>query len=515
MVKIAFNLFKSGQRGGGKRPSDLEKKLGVDTLEYLKILDTYGVSWPIEKAARDTWQNFFDGNNQTLDGINLSAIQEGNEYIIRIQNHAQYDIRRLLHLGATTKADDPSTAGGFGEGAKVLALVLLRDYGFSQIRFGSEDWELDFLLHELPEGEYPEPRKGLFAGLRHTNRKLDGNFIEFKTASLEYAIAFLSAKNLFYHSRNPDFESPTLDIPDIGGFKFLPREEGSKDAPKGNFYYIGQRRHFDKEEWNTVEHVHLWTYKDLGLKRDRDRGIVTRNDISNMILPKILDAAKTDDLTRIVYKMMPIWSESMFFEIGYSILEGISRRLAKQGVSLEFEDKHLADDLPLSSQSIKDSLRKEGYVLCHGFLANIGMKSAIKRFIDMQRHYKLENTPDEEERVNILYEAIKPLGKERRDILVYDRETEKSIVQGQYNQEFVWISRDALRKPFNEALATYLHEMDHKHGTDQSAEFSYGLTATMGTVIQGITKQPTLYQRLEKAWNQSLEKSNGTSSMAK
>ena len=266
-----------------KEPANLEARLeetptatprratlsdNYETFKYLGILDTYGVDWSIEKAVRDTLQNFFDGNNRTLDGVDVRINQEGEDHVIRISNHAEYDFRRLMHLGGTTKADDPFSAGGFGEGTKVLALALLRDYGFSQVRFGSQNWELDFVLDELPAGEYVEQRKGLFAGLNQTKKSRKGNFIEFRTKNPEHAQKFVDAQKLFYSSDNPDFQSPSLDIPGVGGFKYLPKAEGSRDTPKGNFYYVGQRRHFDKEEWNMVEHVNLWTYVNDTLKKD-------------------------------------------------------------------------------------------------------------------------------------------------------------------------------------------------------------------------------------------------------
>ena len=61
-----------------------------------------------------------------------------------------------------------------------------------------------------------------------------------------------------------------------------------------------------------------------------------------------------------------------------------------------------------------------------------------------------------------------------------------------------------MRKPFPDALATYLHEVDHKHGSDHSAEFSEALTVTLGVVMREIIQQPQLYQKLEQRWNQTL-----------
>lgn len=515
---MVFDFLK---RRKGVKPVDLETRLegasqsldsqrirlanNYDAFKYLGILDTYGVDWSIEKAARDALQNFFDGNNITLDGVDIGITQEGEDYVIKASNHAEYDFRRLMHLGGTTKANDPFTAGGFGEGTKILALALLRDYEFSQVRFGSQDWELDFVLDDVPEGEYVEQRKGLFAGLKKTKREKKGNFIEFRTKNPNHAQAFIDAQGLFYSSNNPDFQNPSLDIKGVGGFKYLSRKEGSRETPKGNFYYVGQRRHFDKEEWNTVEHVNLWTYVNDTLKKDRDRGIIARRDLEDRVIPRILDATSTDDLSKLVYEMKPIWSGTWSFEVGHKLLEGIAKRLAKQDVKLQFDDKYLASTTFMSSIII-DNLEKQGYVICSGFLGDIGMKSANDKFREMQQHYRVDMASAEEERINILYEAITPFQRDKKDVWVFDRKDENSIIQGQYDEAFVWLSRETLAKPFHEALATYLHEVDHKHGSDYSAEFSYALTDTLGKVIGEITKQPELYQRLEQRWNRSLLK---------
>src|SRR3989344_756267 len=367
-----------------------------ETFKYLGILDTYGVDWPLEKSARDTLQNFFDGNKRTLDGVDVKVAQKGEDYVVRISNHAEYDFRLLMHLGGTTKADDPFSAGGLGEGTKVLALSLLRDYGFSQVRFGSQNWELDFVLDTVPEGEYVEQRKGLFAGLNQIKESRKGNFIEFRTKNPEHAQAFVDAKKLFYSSDNPDFQNPSLDIPGVGGFKYLPRAEGSRDTPEGNFYYAGQRRHFEKEEWGTVEHVNLWTHIDDTLKKDRDRGIVTRREIDDQVIPK---------------------------------------RLADKGVKLQFDDKYLASTSFMSSMTM-GNLKKQGYIICSGFLGDIGMKSAQDKFREMQQHYRVDTAFDEEERINILYEAIVPFQRDRKDVWVFDRQNENSIIQGQYDEAF-------------------------------------------------------------------------------
>ncbi len=468
------------------------------------ILETYGVSWTLEKAARDTWQNFFDSNARTLDGVDAEVAKEDSEYVIRIRNNATYDFRRLLHLGGTTKSKSDYSAGGIGEGAKILGLVLLRDYNFSKVKFASLDWSLEFLLKEIPKSTYVEPIKGLFAYVEKYNDAIEGNMIEFRTREKAYVDIFKKSKDLFYHLGNLDFYNPTLDIKDVGGFKFLGGNTSPKSFPKGNLYIAGQRRHFAAETWDNVEYVSIWLHRNRLSRKDRDRGLITRDELFEEIIPEIISNASQDKLVKAVREMEPIWTEpsGQKRKVGPILLEKIVNQLAEDGVKLEFDNKYLARS-PLSL-SLHIALSMQGYVLCADFMEKIGMKPSKEKFRELQKHYKTEISLKDEEKIKILYEAVKPLGRNPKEIWIFSRENEKSIFNGQYNENFVWLSLEVLHGSFSKALATYLHELDHKHGSDLSSEFSYALTDTLEDVIEYIIEKPDVYKELEKKWNSYL-----------
>ncbi len=488
-------------------PQPLE---GSAKRKYLGILDSYSVSWSLEKAARDVWQNFFDENNQTLDGIAAVIERSGRDYVIRVQSPGTYDYRLLLHLGGTTKTDNPFSAGGFGEGVKILALVLLRDYDFSQIRYGAADWIIDFTLDNLPYGEYVKKQKGLFADVQQASSPFPGNFIELKTQKKQHANILQSAKDLFYHAANEDFQNPTLDISTVGGLRFLGGRDGGDKIPRGNFYFAGQRRHVETEEWNTVDFFSLWTYDNKALRKDRDRGLVTRSELDSLILPHILAAASSKELIRVVYELEPIWTEGTQVNwkgknLGSDVLEKIVDQLwssfSREKVRLPFAEKYLAEDFS-APNSIGEALAAQGYVICNRSLAKLGMKTVVEKFQELQQHYRAEPSPGDKERMQILYDALAPFPmKSKKEVWLFDRVAEKSIIHGQYNEKFVWLSRERIRGLFPAALATYLHELDHKYGSDSSAEFSYALTDTLRDVIGAAVKQPDLFHHLEERWN--------------
>ena len=173
---------------------------------YMGIMESYDVQWNFEKASRDILQNFFDANGQTLDGIKIEKREDGDKFIIEISGSQQYDWRELIHIGASSKSDSETSAGGFGEGAKILSLVLLRDYGVQELKFSSGDWNIEYYLDEIPEKSYHKKTQGLY--VKKSNRqKQDGNSLKivFPIDQKERGDDLEKAKELFYSSENEDF----------------------------------------------------------------------------------------------------------------------------------------------------------------------------------------------------------------------------------------------------------------------------------------------------------------------
>lgn len=295
----------------------------------------------------------------------------------------------------------------------------------------------------------------------------------------------------------------------MGGFRFLGGRKGEA-IPQGNFYFAGQRRHVEREAWDTVEFFSLWTYDNRALRKDRDRGLVTRSELHS-IIAAIIAAAPQENLIHMVYSLEPIWTERTWAtgyreNVGSDVLEQTVNQIEKQNgwrerVQLDFAEKYLAEVL-LTPSFITEALAAQGYIICNRALERLGMKTVVEKFRELQQHYRTEPSPVERERMGILYEAITPLKKRAKEIWLFDREAENNIVHGQYVEQFVWMSREQLQGPFHTALATYLHELDHTYGSDVSAEFSYALTDTLEAVIKATISQSEAYQQLQQRWEQ-------------
>ena len=454
--------------------------------KYLQILESYGVSWSPEKVSRDVLQNFFDGNGGSLDGIAVDIDeQENGDRVVKIEGDSEYDYRKLIHLGGSSKSGDSTSVGGFGEGTKIMSLVMLRDMGIESVKFGSGDWQLEFYLDKVDEQSYDKPINGLFAKLTKIDPPNKGNFVEFRIPGnnprmKEYLEVFGRSTDLFRNSDNPDFQNPTYEN-DNFGMVFLGKDK------KGNFYDGGQRRHYDKGEWQTVEGFNIWT-RTAAFKADRDRGTVSRSDFSEKVIGPAIKSMSVEETKTLVINLEELWPSgaTLSYQVSGSILDKSIDSLATKKISLEFDEKYLADDT-WGNRTLTESLKAKGYTICTGSFKRIGMKAVSERFLEMQSHYKKELNPDQEGKIKllrnlgerILSTETKPKRIEdlkSKEVWVYSREDEKSIVNGQYNTDFVWMAEEVLSGSFEEALSIYGHELAHKYGSDQSADFSYALT---------------------------------------
>ena len=92
----------------------------------LTIAPSYVPSWGIVEAVRELFQNALDQQKQNPTN-KMSWEYDPEAQRLRICNKYSTLEASSLLLGATTKADDTSTIGQFGEGYKIATLVLLRN----------------------------------------------------------------------------------------------------------------------------------------------------------------------------------------------------------------------------------------------------------------------------------------------------------------------------------------------------------------------------------------------------
>lgn len=92
----------------------------------LTISPDYVPSWTIVDAIRELFQNAIDQETQ-CPGNNIDWNYDSHAEKLTISNKTSVLTMNTLLLGQTSKANDSSTIGQFGEGYKIATLVLLRN----------------------------------------------------------------------------------------------------------------------------------------------------------------------------------------------------------------------------------------------------------------------------------------------------------------------------------------------------------------------------------------------------
>lgn len=493
-------------------PADNMRLVAIGGLEHLSLPEShdlnlaasYGLSWDIQKCGRDVWQNFFDANQGTLDGIQYRRegfIDKHGKAASRIMIFGEqtYDWRLLTLIGGTTKGIGQETAGGFGEGAKLLALALLRDYRFEKVEFGSEDWRLNFRIGDLDMDRSPTPMQGVFGDVSRSTLDFPGNYILLESKDYQKIDEIEAARFFFRSSENTDFDSPTIEARDhtgLFGFKYLPPRSFGAIPPKGRLYVAGQRRHYDTRpkdgDWHTVTGLNLWTSRDISFG-DRDRGAVDSYKVAAELLRPMVRASSQDETLGAITTMEPSWSYDRRYTIDIQLL---SMFIANYRGKLTFNPKYLAVDNNDLARTYEAHLKQAGYELCLADLSKIGMRTVSDLIREMTNHKEVEHTPEQQRQIEVLEGAARVINRASKigksiiggQVKLYSNEAEKTFFDGQHKKGIIWLAREVLRDgSFSKALSTYLHETDHLYGSDESAEFSYALTTTLEmTIMAGV-----------------------------
>lgn len=92
----------------------------------LSLSFNYVSSWTYVEAVREIFQNALDA--QIVNPENAMFIEfDAENQVLRIGNKAGVLERKTLLLGASSKQNDETTIGQFGEGYKIATVVLLRE----------------------------------------------------------------------------------------------------------------------------------------------------------------------------------------------------------------------------------------------------------------------------------------------------------------------------------------------------------------------------------------------------
>ena len=318
----------------------------------LSILDTYGVRWSRETFARDVLQNFFDAAADFGDvTIDIDAASRR----VAVRGPAEFDLDLLAYVGASTKRDG-TTAGGFGEGFKICALVALRDFGAS-LRAGSGARALRALLDPVPLGrelcyapEALEPGAG-------------GSFVELSGCDDALLEAFRTARDRFRHAHNRRIGPLVAATADrSAGFA------RSGLGAIGELYYRRQERGGYR---SYGAHPALTLLHDApldALEGDRDRRDLRPEPLAEAIARRL----EPEGVRDVIFALERDW------EHGSAILRAVVSAARERELRFEFPDGWLArdgDDGGLTALA-----ERQGFRLAAAYLSKIGMRRPRDRY---------------------------------------------------------------------------------------------------------------------------------------
>ena len=453
------------------------------------------VQWNNDKIARDVLQNFFDGHGQTLDGVKLHFEPVGTgKYKVRIEGKSTYTPDKAVYIGESTKRNDAKAAGNYGEGLKMATLKLLKDGGAQDVKIASDNWKVTY---SLDKGNLSDKR--VLAYSLDKTEKFNGNYIEFETTDRKLLESLRKTLNRFYSSGNTHFKCPDFEN-EIIGIKNLPYGE------KGGIYIAGQRFEFDGN-YDGLENIAIFIKEKPPvsvLDPSRDRTSLNSSNIGEIAkwLAKE-ERMSNDDKIKMLKSIENYWDLKDYFDAKHPMDNFIETFLSysnwesdKFKLHVKFPVKYVA--YSNASSDVVNELKKNGYKVCKENFSKLGMPTIRDILGDARAHDVVIPNDNQKKKILILKEALKKLSPSLKDkhftadeldtkIYLFDRTSVKDRkMYSDCNAEAIpdngvskgfWIDKSYLDKSsFSEVLETALHELSHKAGGDESAEFSYKLT---------------------------------------
>lgn len=492
-------------------PED-DYRLNVTQDAGIKIRYGTKLQWSNFKIARDLLQNYYDGHGHTLEGVNIEVNKTADgKYKIKISGESSWDYSHLDQMGSSTK-HDPLDAGGYGEGTRAVAVSLLSKADITNVKYASGDWAMTY-------GRSSDDLKSAYMTqtLSKNSEKVKGSTVEFETENADIAHKLLEAKDYFYHPHNPDFKNLDFEN-EFFGFKL------KDDGAKGNIYLI-QRYETDGESNNGLRGAtivfktqpnHPTLVEKSGgeqfeLGTGVDRAQIPSYDV-NRILSRYIKTMTDEELTQTISSMEKFWGESGTEKDRLNdMYVPFVKEAHRRGLGIDFKDAHYVY-LDKPSTSSYDMAKNLGYKIANKSMKDVGMQS-----FNAKDESKLPHQPTEEQskEIRLLEEGVRILQEctdlSTKDLLNSDEVTKptymfsegdhgagaEAIIEGGEYQGHWMRDSHLLMQNYVGNLATFLHEISHKSGGDESEVFSMQLTKLQSHITNAIMHNPNAFKKIQ------------------
>ena len=208
------------------------KKLGLrDDVKHVRterssVTTAWGVQWDETLIARDIMQNFFDANRSRLNEVQVTAKQS----TVTIAAPESCNLERLFFLGSEKDEDD---VGHYGEGFKVAATCLLRDYDVTPVALSGKQV---VVLRIADESVGDTKLRPLIYDFFETTAAVDGMQLILPDCTKMLIRELQNGLNHFFHQENPLIGNELWAAP---GADFVIYTSGDN---KGHIFYRNLKR---------------------------------------------------------------------------------------------------------------------------------------------------------------------------------------------------------------------------------------------------------------------------------
>ncbi len=368
-----------------------------------KSRDQYNAAW----LTRELVQNFVDHNPEhpgTLDGVSFTSdelLKGGKRF--RIEGNWPFEDPTGVLSPHSQKPEDMNTAGGNGIGLKQSAIRFMRDFGVQRFEIDGEGWSTNYRLAKAEDvnsewetipGQVPLHKvkhDWLVADIKEAPRTGRNAYV-IETSNPEVMKALEQLPSLGVSSENPYLQN--MDYRNkFGAIKWLAKAQES-EPKRGRLFINGQVMNY-KEKGTTAEDYWVGPesvtlqLNNVNYKMSVDRPPVNSFELSRYI-DEMINAMSKDEMVDQLKRSEHLWAghvESTYVTDrpgACVVVEKIARTLPYKGYERRewqqhFEGKnYIAWDRGVSESQIRE-LEKKGYIICPGFLEQVGMSSASSK----------------------------------------------------------------------------------------------------------------------------------------
>lgn len=368
-----------------------------------KSRDEYNAAW----LTRELVQNFVDHNPQkpgTLDGVRFTAeaLPNGGRRF-RIEGEWPFEDPTGVLSPHSDKPENMNTAGGNGIGLKQTAIRFMRDFGVQRFEIDGEGWSVNYRLAKAADvnsewetipGQVPLHKvkhDWLLADINEASRTGRNAYI-IETSNPDVIKALEQLPTLGVSAENPYLQN--MDYQNkFGGIKWIPKGEGLEPT-RGRLFINGQVMNY-KEKGATSEDYWVGPesatiqLNNVKYKMSVDRPPVNPYELSRY-LDDMVHVMTKEDMIEQLKRSEHLWAGHVDSTYGtdrqgaFVVIEKLARILPYKGYDRKewqqhFEGKnYIAWDRGVSESQIRE-LEKQGYIVCPGYLEQVGMASASSK----------------------------------------------------------------------------------------------------------------------------------------